>query len=828
MFIIIKYVLKNLSEKKFRTFLILISISLASSLFFASRSLSVTMADMYAKLMMKYTGSSDIIIHSNRNSPSAFVSMTNFKDFPDIEYSIPVMNGNGFLRNNKRDSVKLNIWGMDIDDLMLFNPVNITEEKNLYPFSGDKVIINTVFSKNYNKKSGDILAIEINNTIYRFRVAAVAESSGIFRQGEGSETVIIPLAKLSGIYGVRNRYSSIYIKLFDNADLKKNIKDLSVRYSRYAVRESISRAELEQYLNQITIPFLLMTIMVFFISAFIIYSSFKVITIERLPIIGTFRSIGAAKSVTDLILSLESFIYGLLGGLIGIVFGFIILYVMSYIMAYDHWSGVRYDFDVMFKVSDLIMSVLSAVLLTFFSSIIPVMRVSKFSVKDIVLNNTDTAVKKRSYKFFIAVFLIASSLIIPQLRLPSSVSLIINVLCILIMSFGVVIIMPFVTDNVVFVLKNIFELIFGNEGLIAVKNLRENKSILNNITLLAIGISGVLMINTVSFSVSREVMDLYSKANFDIMLWTPEASRNTRALIHAVGGVKESYGSYSTWGIEVVSRNDRLGELEGLSLGYESYWNEGITSEMIKKLSEERNIIISYMLKEKFRVNAGDKLRLKMPSGEKEYKIIGFNQTVRNNGNWAAVSDKYLKLDTKNAFYDTILIRTSSDPDAVVNALKNRFSRRYLWIATMKDMQESNEKSNNQLFIILKGFSILTMIIGVFGIMNNFIINFIERRRHIAVMRSVGMSRFQVLKMIFIESAAGGIIGGVSGVLSGIMLIMIITEVMKNISLFIPMHYSVSLFVISAVSGVVITASASLVPALKARKINIIEAIKYE
>ncbi len=52
------------------------------------------------------------------------------------------------------------------------------------------------------------------------------------------------------------------------------------------------------------------------------------------------------------------------------------------------------------------------------------------------------------------------------------------------------------------------------------------------------------------------------------------------------------------------------------------------------------------------------------------------------------------------------------------------------------------------------------MRIGIFGVLNNFLISFMERKRYLAIYRSVGMSREQIVKMVFIEGLSGGIIGG--------------------------------------------------------------------
>ena len=77
--------------------------------------------------------------------------------------------------------------------------------------------------------------------------------------------------------------------------------------------------------RQKSMPFFLISFFSLTMSVFIIYSSYKVITLDRLPIIGTFRSIGATKKAVTRILLLESLFYGCIGGLIGIPVGIFVL-----------------------------------------------------------------------------------------------------------------------------------------------------------------------------------------------------------------------------------------------------------------------------------------------------------------------------------------------------------------------------------------------------------------------------------------------------------------------------------------------------------------------
>ncbi|HNU80937.1 MAG TPA: FtsX-like permease family protein, partial [Bacillota bacterium] len=93
---------------------------------------------------------------------------------------------------------------------------------------------------------------------------------------------------------------------------------------------------------------------------------------------------------------------------------------------------------------------------------------------------------------------------------------------------------------------------------------------------------------------------------------------------------------------------------------------------------------------------------------------------------------------------------------------------------------------------------------------------------------SMGMSKGQIIKMIFIEALSGGIVGGAVGVFSGVVNISIVPYVLKAIDLPIPIHYSAVLMAFSLAGGVAVTLIASVSPALKSSRLNIIEAVKYE
>lgn len=67
---ILKYILKNIWEKKFRTFLIVIAITSSAALFFASNAIAGTMTVMYENQMRMQTGQASLLIRADDQSPS--------------------------------------------------------------------------------------------------------------------------------------------------------------------------------------------------------------------------------------------------------------------------------------------------------------------------------------------------------------------------------------------------------------------------------------------------------------------------------------------------------------------------------------------------------------------------------------------------------------------------------------------------------------------------------------------------------------------------------------------------------------------------------------
>lgn len=832
MSIIIKFILKNIWEKKLRTFLILFSIVVSSALFFASNAISGTFENMYVERMKKYYGSAEIMIYAGEKAASPFFHLNRTEVLREhLDYIVGAVQGNGVYKISDDEILKLSLIGINYDDLQIFNPIVLNQEHEIFPFTGNKIIIGKNTAEKYKLQVGSSIKLDIGDTKHKFLISGISEPMGLFLESGDSIYAVIPRETLSSIYNNRGMVSTAYLKVKDISKKQFVIDKMSGIYKQHVVRETITQEDIKRSSSGVTSSFMAMVVTLLIMSTFIIYTSFKVITMERLPVIGTFRSIGATKRTTGGVLITESIIYGVIGGLIGISLGIGVLYIITYFSTPTYLRAIK--ISIVYTNAQLLTAFIMAVALSFISSLIPIIRISKIPVKDIVLNKIDKDSKKRGWKPLLGLILLISAIPGPFINIKG-LGILIDCISIIAMITGIIFLIPFVTGLFINIFERFYTYIFGNEGIIAVKNLRNNKSMFNNISLLAIGISTMLMINTVSHSVGKEVLNAYGIWNFDIYMEITNADRNSERIIQSLDGVDGTYSNYEIYGVKLWDSEDSVISVQGInSRKFLNFYNIDFESDpesLVKKLDEGRYVLTANIFRDKYNLKKGDFINLEINNKKRSYEVAGFFDTLMQNGSYLIVSEKYLKADTGQQKNGVINVKTNKDPEIVVNQIKSKFKGKNLWINTVKSMEERNKSENDQLLNTLKGFSVMTLIVGIFGVLNNFLISFLERKRYLAMFRSMGMSKRQIIKMLFIESITGGVVGGIIGMVSGFMLVLYVekSHLLNEAIVPIPMHYQFTTFLSSFLLGVIITIIASVGPALKSSKLNIIEAIKYE
>lgn len=173
--------------------------------------------------------------------------------------------------------------------------------------------------------------------------------------------------------------------------------------------------------------------------------------------------------------------------------------------------------------------------------------------------------------------------------------------------------------------------------------------------------------------------------------------------------------------------------------------------------------------------------------------------------------------------------------ESVKDALALKINPDNFSIQTWADM-------NREYFNVMElerwgAFILLLLIISVatFNILGSLTMSVIEKRRDIGILRSMGASKNSILKIFMFEGILIGIIGTISGFLLGIFIAYLQNE-FKLYSLdpklfmidAIPIKLKNSDLIIIPLASMFLSFLASLYPAKRAVKLNVIETIKYE
>ena len=143
------------------------------------------------------------------------------------------------------------------------------------------------------------------------------------------------------------------------------------------------------------------------------------------------------------------------------------------------------------------------------------------------------------------------------------------------------------------------------------------------------------------------------------------------------------------------------------------------------------------------------------------------------------------------------------------------------------------------MFLIL----LLIILIASLNIISGLVIFVKDKNKEIGILRTMGMSRFSVMKIFFLIGSTIGIIGTIIGVLFGILFCINITRIqgflenLFNANLFSSEIYYLSSLparidyfevMLIAILGLLLTFLSTIYPALKSSKINPIEVIRNE
>jgi putative ABC transport system permease protein len=147
-------------------------------------------------------------------------------------------------------------------------------------------------------------------------------------------------------------------------------------------------------------------------------------------------------------------------------------------------------------------------------------------------------------------------------------------------------------------------------------------------------------------------------------------------------------------------------------------------------------------------------------------------------------------------------------------------------VKTVAEYKDGVVKQVDQLLNLLYGLLAMSVIISLFGIVNTLVLAVFERTREIGLLRAIGTSRRQVRATVRYESVITSIIGALMGIVVGVVFAWVVTTRFagQGITFSIPGGQLIIFLVLAVIVGVI----AAILPARRASRIDILQAIQYE
>lgn len=830
MLIMIQYYIKNIRNNKGRSLLIIFCIQLSVLLFLSSCSIYRNMLSMSYNQLRQECGMSDIVIKSSTESPTPYFNPEAAGQNNKVKSVVEAIITNGKLYYGDDNTIKITIQGINPEQYETVYGLSLTNTETSSEFAENSIIVSKKTMEKYNLDPNKPIVIDIASQKYEMKLYEAVDTKGYFHETGRAHFAVVSKGFLEEVENVPEGMSNrAYIKLDRAEEIENTIDELARIYSACVIKEPFTQEEAKQETEAISIVLVAITLIAVVISIFIIYTAFKVIMLERLPLIASFRSLGSELWKMMALSIFESLLFAIIGALIGIVLGILFITIILY-----YTSGGTVTLWEMFQNTlnsrEIIFALIFSILLTGISSLLPIIRASKKPIISIIGHELSVN-KTNSNKTGTISGAICVVMAIILTYLPAwNVSLPGVVLAIILYLTGVILLVPFIAKKLGFALGKIFQSFSGNITQLATTIFTNTKLVFSSITLISIGMACVVTITVLSTKVISEIVNSFIDRNYELMIEDETFNASMANVLSEIDGVDDCYGVYEKHMVPVENLGTEIWGIQGVDVDkYTDYWEFNTKEDLdqlFSKLESGRTVILTNTLKDKFNLKKGDSLSLKFKNGVKDYEIIGFFDSLLYLGNYALISNNFMQKDDAMESYFRVYIKSSKDPIMVKERIEDVFFAENPTVIIMQELKDDFLKIYNQFFLILKVFSIIAAFIGIFGVMNNTILTFINRKKSFSILRSVGMEVSQIKKILLMESLLASLISTVIGIVSSLILTKQIQNMLAAIHQPITITYSWTELIMACLVGMAVVIISYCIPMRMLSELHIVDGIK--
>jgi putative ABC transport system permease protein len=720
-------------------------------------------------------------------------------------------------------------------DLTQEQPLIVVREGEA-PQGLDQVGVDASTAKRYGLEVGQRIEILFEGPPREFTITAIYGFGEADNLG-GATAAIFDLKTAQAVLGKEGVLDAINVQAADGvstADLRARIEGVLPETAEAVTASTV----IDEYTEQLTealgffqIALLVFAFIALFVAAFIIFNTFSIITAQRTRELALLRALGATQRQVTISVLGEAAAVGLIASAIGIGVGILLALLLQALL-----SAFGIDLPstgLQIASRTIVVSLVVGTLVTVVASFVPARRAAQVAPVEALREGqpvlAGSSLHRRLVWGVVITGLGIGALAYGLFGEPPSAAQLIGFGAASTF-IGVAMLSPLAARPVARVIGAPLRRL-GLQGRLGRENaMRNPRRTASTASALMVGLGLVAMVTILASSLKASFdAALEETLKADLTLTTssftafsPEVADLVRA-VPEVGAVSEFRQNGfrvngSTSFITAVDA-DAIEEVASIEMV------EGSTTALT-----HGSVLVHRDVAEENGLEVGGTVTLAFPAtGERQFIVGGIFADDRLVGDWLISIGTYEQLYSEQL---DAYVLVKGDPGVSPAELESAVAGAVAGYPNVEvqDQAAFREKQAgfiDQILGLVTALLAFAVIIALFGIVNTLSLSVFERTHEIGLLRAVGMTRAQVRSMVRWESVIIAVFGALLGIAIGIFFGFALQQALAGeglTELDIPGIRLTVYVVLAALAGVL----AAVLPARRAAKLSLLEAISYE